>query len=463
MFAEHRAQPVARALAPGRHDDPPAGAREIADVADGGVEDVRALDRPLRRERAAGLAAAIDQRALRGRLGRAADDARDGRMVEFEIPLVLGQVERVGRERPERVRAGLGLPGLCAGLVMIDDDGGALARRLVVERVEDDRAMAEIVEQRAELRVEQRQEMLHAGMAAAFAHRRVERVAGGVAAETRDIGLPETTDRLGRELHLAHRHEVERTKLADRALRLRIEGTDRFERRAEEVEPDGVRHAGREQVDDAAAHRVFAGVAHDVGAQEAVDLEPFGEFVGRHRIARRGRKALARDFVAGRHALQRGRDRRRQDARLVGRRARAGEAGEHRHPPRRDRGVRRDAVVGLAIPSRELEDLDVGRRERDGVAHHLGALALARDMHQHGRTLGPALGESASKIGQDEPVEPVGDVRQRDVFVGLKRLDGARQARERRGRAGCRSGSLLRGDDTAGHSLGHSTDPVRFR
>ena len=129
-------------------------------------------------------------------------------------------------------------------------------------------------------------------MAAALADGGVERIALRVwATEGRDIGLAEAADRVGGELHLAHRHEVERAHLADRALRLGIEGADRFQRRAEEVESHRVWHAGREEVDDAAPHRIFAGVAHDVGAQEAVDLEPFGELVGRDRIARRPPKS----------------------------------------------------------------------------------------------------------------------------------------------------------------------------
>ena len=58
------------------------------------------------------------------------------------------------------------------------------------------------------------------------------------------------------------------------ALGLRIEAADRFQRVAEEIEPHRLGHAGREQIDDAAAHRVVAGLAHGRGAVEAVELEP---------------------------------------------------------------------------------------------------------------------------------------------------------------------------------------------
>ena len=43
-------------------------------------------------------------------------------------------------------------------------------RGLAGERLEHDRRAGQIIEQRVELGVEQRQPMLHAGIAAAFAH-----------------------------------------------------------------------------------------------------------------------------------------------------------------------------------------------------------------------------------------------------------------------------------------------------
>ena len=54
---------------------------------------------------------------------------------------------------------------------------------------------------------EQRQEMLHAGMATALADRLIERVAACIGAERSGIRLAEAPDRLARQRHLAHRHE----------------------------------------------------------------------------------------------------------------------------------------------------------------------------------------------------------------------------------------------------------------
>ena len=63
------------------------------------------------------------------------------------------------------------------------------------------------------------------------------------------------------------RHEIERAQLPRRALGLRIEAADRLQRVAEEIEPHRLGHAGRKEIDDAAAHRVFAGLAHGRGAR----------------------------------------------------------------------------------------------------------------------------------------------------------------------------------------------------
>ena len=222
---------------------------------------------------------------------------------------------------------------------MIRDIGETLLGRLIVERIEHDRAMPDVVEQRAGLGVEQRQPMFHARMPPALADRRVERVVVRLPAEGRDIILAEAADRVGGELHLAHGDEVESPQLPHRALRLRIERADRFQRMTEEVEAYRKRHAGCEEVDDTAPHRIFARVAHDIGAEEPVGFEPDREIVGRNRVPGRRREAVGRDTVARRHALEDGAHGRRQDARPLGRGTGTRQAGQHRHAPRRDRRI----------------------------------------------------------------------------------------------------------------------------
>src|ERR1700722_7421796 len=116
--------------------------------------------------------------------------------------------------------------------------------------------------------------MFDADGAAAFADRCVEIVARGWRAELGRVALAEALDRVGCQTRFAHRHEIERAQLRGRALRLRIEGADRFERIAKEIEPDRRRGAWRIEVENAPARGGIAGVAHRAGARIAVRLEP---------------------------------------------------------------------------------------------------------------------------------------------------------------------------------------------
>ena len=72
---------------------------------------------------------------------------------------------------------------------------------------------------------------------------------------------------------LAGRHQCEGPGLAGAALVGRVEAPHRLDLVAEEVEADGLFLAGREQVDDRAAHRIFAGVMDRVGPLVASGLQ----------------------------------------------------------------------------------------------------------------------------------------------------------------------------------------------
>ena len=120
--------------------------------------------------------------------------------------------------------------------------------------------VAEMVEQGRQLLLEQRQPMLHARQPPPVADRLVERIAGGVGAELLAIAGAEALDRLLVEQGLAGRHQGEGLGLAGRALVGGVEPAHRLDLVAEEVEPERRLLARREQVDDRAAHRIFAGV-----------------------------------------------------------------------------------------------------------------------------------------------------------------------------------------------------------
>ena len=210
--------------------------------------------------------------------GAANGDSRaSARTVEPLAPFGFGKIEPVRRQRLVR-RAASPLAGLIerilARLIIIGDLRQPLVRGFLRQRLDRERRCLDIIEQRLELPVKQRQPMLDAGGAAAFAHRFVEHVVGRGGAEGRDIAGAEQPDGLGGELELGHRHQIERAQFGNGALGLRIEAADRFQRVAEEIEPHRLVHAGREQIDDAAAHRVIAGLAHGRGAGKAVELEP---------------------------------------------------------------------------------------------------------------------------------------------------------------------------------------------
>ena len=143
-------------------------------------------------------------------------------------------------------------------------------------------------------------------------------------------------------------------------------------------------------------------------------------------------KRLLRHAAARDHALHDRVDRRRQDARVRLGRARAGEPRQRRHALRRDAGVRRHAVVGLAVPGRESQDLDLGRDELQRVLERLLPEAVAGDVDQHRRPIRRA-GERPREVGDDEHVEAVRHARQRRLVAARKGVEGTG---ERRGHMG---------------------------
>ena len=112
--------------------------------------------------------------------------------------------------------------------------------------------------------------MLHADIAASGADRFVERVVGPGGAEFLAIALPETADRGVIEQDLADRAQHRFGFGAGRALGQRVKAADALDRVAKKIEPQRLGSAGRIKIDDAAAHREFAGLAHRVGAEIAV-------------------------------------------------------------------------------------------------------------------------------------------------------------------------------------------------
>jgi hypothetical protein len=219
------------------------------------------------------------------------------------------------------------------------------------QRLQHHRRLRHVIEQRVEVVVEERQPVFHAGMPAAFAHGVVERIVRRGGAEGFHITAAEALDGLGGQLEFRHRHQVKRAQRILAALRFRIEGADRFQCVAKKIEPHRHVHARREQINDTAAHRVIAGLAHGRGADKAVELQPACDSVHVEQVAGRGDKRLLRQHVLGRDAQQRCVDSGEQDRRplmaLFARQPR-----ESDHALRHDTGMRRNTVVRQAVPGR---------------------------------------------------------------------------------------------------------------
>ncbi len=275
--------------------------------------------------------------------------------------------------------------------------------------------------------------MLHAGMAAAFAHRFVQHVVRRGGAEGCDIAGAKQPDRVRGELEFRHRHQLERAQLAGGALRLRIEAADRFQRVAEKIEPHRLGHAGREQIDDAAAHGVIAGFAHGRGAIKAVEIEPLGDAGHRQDIARRCRQRLPGQKLTRRHALQHGVDGGQQDGGMLAA-FNAGKARQRHHALRHHRGMRRDAIVRQTIPGREFQNFDVGREKAERARQHRQARTVAADHCDRDRRRLFARSDRAGEIGNDQSLRAIGNTGERQRPAGRKPLRRRLCQRRRMGR-----------------------------
>ncbi len=150
------------------------------------------------------------------------------------------------------------------GIAMRDEDG------ILGQVVEDARCFVE----------EQRQVVLDAGAGDAGGDVLVDAGLGWVAVEALAEGLAEMRAALVVHREFARRQQADFRHRIDGALGIDVEGLDAFDLVVEQVEPVGQLRAHREQVDQAAADRVFAGRHHlgDMGVAGQGDLG--AEFLG---------------------------------------------------------------------------------------------------------------------------------------------------------------------------------------
>ena len=251
----------------------------------------------------------------------------------------------------------------------------AVVARFHPAMVEQDRALRHVVEERLQSIVEQRQPVLDTGIAARGGDRLVERVVPGHGAERASVSGAEARDRLRRQQHLADRRKGEGARRLVAPLRQRVEPAHGLDDVAKEIEPHRALGVGGEDIHDAAAHGVIAGLHHRAGADEPVALQVAEQRLGIERGAGFERQGRVGQHRAWRHPLEGGVDGGEHD--LGSRRAIAQQPDETGEPPARDIGARRDPVVRQAIPGRngDLSAVRIEESQHRGKTREPGVVA----------------------------------------------------------------------------------------
>ena len=375
----------------------------VAGLEVGQARDTRRLDPAVAQQFEQAFAPALglgdDQHAVRRRgdlvlqarqgLGRAAVDAQLGQgagprhvvaAAQRELGVPVAQREEVfGLEEQLFRRQDRPLAVRLQEAMALARVGPELPQRLVDLAVQRERrALAEVVEDRRGAVEEQRQVVLDAAARQPGADVLVQAHAGRIAFQLLAPARAKTSPRLvvhrelaaGQQPHLGHRVEA--------ALRVGVEGADRVDLVAEQVDAVGHRRAHREQVDQPAAHRVFArrdDLAHvRVAGQRELGLQGRlvellllleVEGVGGEK-ARRG------------EAHQRGRRRHQHDIDLA-RLLRLQDAPQRREPLGDQVLVRREGVVGQRLPVGKHGDAQPRREEGQLGFEPLGVGRLGGD------------------------------------------------------------------------------------
>ncbi len=264
--------------------------------------------------------------------------------------------------------------------------------------VQADRGAGQVVEQRLHALMEQRHPMLHAGMAPPIRDRQVNRVRGRRLAEQFAPAGSKTADRIRVERHFRHRPEGQPLPAIGTALRRWVEDADQLDRVAEQVEANRLGLAGRENVDNAAAHGVFAGFHHRAGTPIAGGLQEAGQLLRLHRAASAQLQAGAGERGTRRHALHQGIHCGQHDARPGGHLQQARQRGDALGDQRR---IGRHTVIRQAVPGREPQHFRLRRDERQRLRQPCHARIVAGDV-QH------RAGEFAAATGEQESVPTLG-------------------------------------------------------
>ena len=244
---------------------------------------------------------------------------------------------------------------------------------------------------------------------------------------------------------LAQREDLGLVEGLRRALRGRVEAPQRLEAVARELRPDRVLVAGREEVDDAAAHAELAVPVHGIPGDEPRVGEEVAQVRRFEERARDEPGPGREEALGGAHARQEGRRRRHHDPD----RAR-GQPVEGAPPRRRDVEVRGEAAVRIDLVGRERQDVlaqfVIGgggqtAEEEAGVGHELLDVARPGDDDHH-RRLGGGRRRREPLRRRRQAGEGPGGAPEPDA--GRRRSQGRLERERRAGHRGHGSAALKR-------------------
>ena len=216
---------------------------------------------------------------------------RDGGQREARKGLAAHE-ELLGREKQfiRRKRRALGVaPDEVEALTGIGTESLQLALHVAMQ--DDLGVFGQVVEEGGGLVEEQRQVVFDAAGGDAVADVAVQRHARGIAVEALAPATPEGRACCFVQRELAAGQQLDGLDRIQAALGVGVEGAQAVQFVVEEVQPVGQRRAHREQVDEAATHRVFTGAQHlfdmlvtgqrELGLQGGfVQLHALGELEG---------------------------------------------------------------------------------------------------------------------------------------------------------------------------------------
>jgi len=389
VVGQHRLQPLPRPLAVARHHHPPAALGQFDDVLVNRIEDVEIGT-------GAGLGKVVAATTAGVTLTDQAGRHREGRKLGHrmaagdQVPVVPVEIEPAGRQRLVGRDAGRPVGGAqgAAGFVKVGDLGQPGVPRLLGLVVEAEDRLGQIVRQGFQGRMEQRQPVFHAGMPAAGADRLVKRILVGDGPEQLAVAGAKAGDGRLVEEQLGHGLQPHPVALFRGALGQRIEGADAFQVVAEQVEPERLLGAGREQVDDAAAHGVLAGFTHRLGPTVAVMGQVTLELFQVQALADSRLEAGLAERAARRqlldHAVDGG-----QNQPAPSRRHRFQDPGQGVDAPADDGRIGRQPVIGQAVPGGKGQDLQFRGEKRQHFGELRRPTVVEGDMKQPRR---PGLG-----------------------------------------------------------------------